>query len=245
MKSVYEYYWDKFYKKKIATGKIPLWDVEPDESAALDFSFMKPYLSEGIGLLDIGCGYGKEAHWFAQHFNRVIAMDVSPTAINSAKAALSHPNLAFGVANWSAQDEGKRVRSKYGPLNVYIRAFLHQLSPEDQTASFKNLRDVTSRSTAITCITEVAPEIRQYVESSGGFKAMPRDLQEVFISHLPPKGVSANRMSELATEVGMEIISLEATSLQTRLKFKNGDRIKIPATRAIIRSAQTDSDFPC
>lgn len=240
MKSNYARYWDMFYRKKKEAGELPLWDVEPERSAGVDAPAFFAHIQNEWGLLDLGCGFGKEALWFVEHFPQVVATDVAPTVIAQAEEMHPHPRVAYGVSDSSAQGEGDQIRAAHGPLNVYIRAFLHQLTPEAQTVAFENLHAILEGSSAVACITEVAPGIREYAAAHGGFQAMPRGLQEVFLSHLPPRGVSEERMLELAEGASLHVLQLESTFLHTRLAFADGSPVEIPATRCILRASSSN-----
>lgn len=237
MKSDYSRYWDMFYQKKKAAGELPLWDVEPERSAGVDAPAFFAHLQNDWGLLDLGCGFGKEALWFAEHFSHVVATDVAPTVIAQAEEMHPHPRIAYGVSDASAPGEGDLVRANHGPLNVYIRAFLHQLKPQAQSVAFENLHAILKDSSAVACITEVAPGIQEYAAAHGGFQVMPRDLQEVFLSHLPPRGVSEERMLELIQGTSLKVLQLESTFLHTRLTFTDGSPVEIPATRCILSAS--------
>src|SRR5689334_21827034 len=54
--------------------------------------------------IEVGCGPGRMTATLAERFDRVIAVDVSPAMIERARAAVSEPNVEFGVVSGDRLD---------------------------------------------------------------------------------------------------------------------------------------------
>lgn len=88
--------WEDHYKN--ATERLP-WDIG---TPALELQEVFAELDmAGKPVLEIGCGTGTNAVWMAQQKCKVVATDVSPTAIEQAqeKAASAKVEVKFAVAD--------------------------------------------------------------------------------------------------------------------------------------------------
>jgi SAM-dependent methyltransferase len=234
MKDDYHRYWDMFYRGVLNRNERPLWDVKPELSVGLDWDVVEPLTENGFPILDIGCGLGDEAAWLAQRFHRVYAVDVSENAVEHARKVHKIPNLSFSVSDCTAECEGARLRSLFGPVNVYMRAVLHQVSDAHRLRGLQNLAALTRDSGATCVLTEVAPDIGVYfVKKSGSFSKIPKELQAAFISNLPPRGINISKFSALLEHVGASCSEIKETHLKTKICFPDGMPVEIPATRAI------------
>jgi SAM-dependent methyltransferase len=50
---------------------------------------------DGMSLLDVGCGEGEQAHWFAEAGIKVMGIDISPPGFK-------HDNIVFKPGSWSS-----------------------------------------------------------------------------------------------------------------------------------------------
>lgn len=239
MKKKYAFPWESFYQgqrtEKVSNG--PLWDVGTEDSVALDWAEFQPFADLNLPILDVGCGYGKEAVWFAEHFQQVYASDVSMTAVNYARMACDRQGVDFFVSDWSEPEEGRKLRQAYGAMNVYIRAVLHQLKEADRLEAMRNISSCLEGSNAVCFVTEVAPNAQLYFEeTTGSFEAIPGPLQSAFQSQLPPLGISVSDIHSLAQTADLHVLKAEPAGLRTNLKYPSGERVIVPATRAILKS---------
>lgn len=231
---VYTRSWDAFYRKHLKFNQRPLWSVAPEESIGRDWDELTKMKSNGLPIYDLGCGFGEEAVYLAQHFSQIYASDVSASVIERAKELNTLGNLSFVVSDIAAEGEGRRLKALWGAVNVYVRAVLHQLSDSDQTRAIHNIADLLRGSQSICVMTEVAPDIRDYFEQkSGAFSKMPQELRTAFISNLPPRGIAPSRFESLLKSVPARDVRIMPTHLKTRLTFSDGTPVEIPATRAI------------
>ena len=120
--------WDDRYK----TGKEALpWDTGmPAPELVKYFSSLSSLPKRA---LEIGCGTGTDAVWMAQQGVLVKAIDISPTAIESAK----DKSKAAGVkVDFSAADITQKIPVSEGSVDfVFDRGVYHVMAPE-QRATF-------------------------------------------------------------------------------------------------------------
>lgn len=238
MKKKYAFPWEAFYQGK-SEGKNPngpLWDVGTEDSVALDWPMFQKFADLDLPILDVGCGYGKEAVWFSKHFQQVFASDVSLTAVNRARKACDQEGVEFFVSDWSEPDEGEKLRQAHGAMNVYIRAVLHQMKDVDRLTAMRNISSCLAGSNAVCFITEVAPDAQVHFEEiTGSFGAIPAALQSAFRSQLPPLGISVRDIQSLAEATDLRVLKVESAALRTNLTYPSGERVVVPATRATLK----------
>jgi SAM-dependent methyltransferase len=118
-------YWDSFYKAK-----------NPDIQGPTTFAeWCMPRLGPGAHLVELGCGNGRDAVFFAEKGLRVVACDQSEVAIDSLDARPQNAQYAhrptFLATDFTRLDDGR-----FGPVDVvYSRFTLHAVTqPEASSA---------------------------------------------------------------------------------------------------------------
>lgn len=109
-------HWDRFYQGAVAPSDASSFAVAVTES------FPGP-----LNILEVGCGNGRDAVYFAARGHAVVAIDRSETAIQAGHAATSAPGLDFRVA------EVTDLEGLDGHFDVvYSRFCLHAMTiPEE------------------------------------------------------------------------------------------------------------------
>lgn len=121
-------YWDQFYGRSGLAGAI--W---PSQFAA----FVLGEIDRHGDLIDVGCGTGRDALFFASHGLNVIGLDASVAAIDicrSQQHASGLESVKFihgSVDNADLLDQVSRHRTNSVPT-VYARFFLHAISEEQE-----------------------------------------------------------------------------------------------------------------
>lgn len=119
-------WWDRFYADRMRP--IPFFRWAPDESlvAWQDAGLLD--VRPGARVLELGCGPGRNAVWFAQQGATVDALDLSPAAVAWARERAAEAAVADRVTfhrtdvfRWTTPDEPYDV--------VYDSGCLHHLPP--------------------------------------------------------------------------------------------------------------------
>jgi tellurite methyltransferase len=128
------------YDQKYA-GRRYYWGKKPSITCEKVIKIMRPRSNFRPKLLDLGCGEGRNAVYFAKHGFEVVGLDVS-------KAGLEKTSRY-------AEEAGVSVRTVQANILAYeldevfdvifSTGTLHYLSPEARTRCFQNYKDWTSR----------------------------------------------------------------------------------------------------
>jgi tellurite methyltransferase len=119
-----ESYWEDYYK----TG------AAPEEPSLFAEYVMQRYAKVGKKLIELGCGNGRDAHFFAANGVDVVAVDQCAEEIHQLVSTNGkYPNLHFGAADFTAMPD-----TKNGGYNmVYSRFTLHSVIAEDQAKTLQ------------------------------------------------------------------------------------------------------------
>ncbi len=95
--------WDDKYK-----GNNRIWGDDPSELAVVTVEYLQEigWDDKPISILDLGCGYGRDAAYFCQHLDGVVTgIDVSKEAIRMAREAYSEIMAEFQQRSFTEVNE--------------------------------------------------------------------------------------------------------------------------------------------
>ena len=169
------------WNQRYAGGETP-WDTgTPDLHLveAVRTGLIKPGRT-----LEIGCGTGTNALWLAQQGFDVLGIDITPLAIEKARAKPAQPNCRFEVVDFlTAQPPG-------GPFDVvFDRGCWHVFDEVDERARF------ASR------VAELLAPGGQWLSLIGSTEGAPRDVG-------PPRRSARDIMA--AVEPVLELVELRS-----------------------------------
>ena len=222
--------WNSFYINTYLKGnKQALWDVPVERAIANDYALFSETLDPQLPIIDIGCGTGRQTQYLSQHFPFVLGTDVSSEAIKIAQEISIPGRLAFEVLDGTDTDAAKRIADKIGPANVYLRGVMHQILDDDLQNFQESLLLLLGGKGHLFSI-EVGDKIREhFTQPDKRFSDLPTRLKQVFISNLPPKGLSLENLSTFFPEALFKVLDVGESYLGTNLKYPDGEAIKIPA----------------
>lgn len=149
--------WEDRYKN--ATERLP-WDVGTPAPELQD-AFTELNL-HGKPVLEIGCGTGTNAIWMAQQNCRVVATDISPTAIEQAKAKTSEAKVDV---EYLLADICEAPAVQDGTVDfVFDRGVYHVMSPEKRAVFAKRVADSLSSGGHWLCMAGSKDEVRENPE---------------------------------------------------------------------------------
>ncbi len=163
-------WWDGFYADR--ERPIPFFRWVPDESLVAWQADGRLGLGPGTRVLELGCGPGRNAVWFAQQGRTVDALDLSPAALEwgRERAATSGAEVAFQCADifrWAPPGQPYDV--------VYDHGCFHHLAPH-RRVSYRRLLERVLASDGrfgLACFADgamgsQAPDIELYRRRSQG-----------------------------------------------------------------------------
>jgi SAM-dependent methyltransferase len=118
-------YWDEYY----ATRATPVRRL-PSQFAA----FVAGELDQHHRIIELGCGDGRDALFFASYGHEVVGVDASHTAVEACRRLAEHlgERATFVHASIDAPDLAARVRGDIPPRLVYARFFLHAITEAEE-----------------------------------------------------------------------------------------------------------------
>lgn len=119
-------YWDEYYAARASDGR-----RLPSQFA----TFVAGELGRPHRIIELGCGDGRDAMFFATYGHDVVGVDGSKTAIAACRTLAEKLGLTatFVHARIDAPGLAERVRGE-GPRLVYARFFLHAITEAEEEA---------------------------------------------------------------------------------------------------------------
>lgn len=121
-----KFYWEKYYEHE----RVPFL---PSLFAQY---VLKNYLRKNDYLIELGCGNGRDAVYFAQHEIRVLAFDQCENELDFLSRTYPLANLEFKAKNFADLNMNIKVN------HIYSRFSIHSISGEQQEALFPSIFNV-------------------------------------------------------------------------------------------------------
>jgi SAM-dependent methyltransferase len=149
-------YWDDFYLS-LANKPAPTY---PSQFAAFTLSELQ---RRDQLIIELGCGNGRDALFFAQHGQNVIGVDSSSAAIEICQQRNRYKDLAsFVCADFSSDELMSKIAlpTPCTSILLYARFFLHAITSEQEEIFFAFAN--TIQSTRVT----IAVEFRTHIDAT-------------------------------------------------------------------------------
>ncbi len=227
--------WDSYWKDIANVSGEAFWDCPAEESAALDLPRFVGFMPPGLPLVDFGCGNGTLTRFLANHFDRVIGVDISAEAITGARQTTSQKNVSYEVLDALNPGEAEALHAKVGDCNLYVRTVLHQLKPPDWPRMVESL-EILLGETGCMYMVELAPSAETYFKSlaektGGGF---PPKLARVFRFGITPAELKDGDIVAQFPGDRFELQSTGNTVINTTQNLPTGERVRVPAEYWVI-----------
>ncbi|MBV9425027.1 MAG: methyltransferase domain-containing protein [Solirubrobacterales bacterium] len=113
--------WERWWSSVDGKPGAVVWDAAESDLVA-DLEVFADAFTPDLPVVDLGCGDGRQTRFLARHFQTVIGVDISPAAIEHARAADDLENVSYRVLDARSSAEAERLHDELGDANVYIRA---------------------------------------------------------------------------------------------------------------------------
>lgn len=225
--------WEDYWNKTKNLSTPILWEAEPEKAAALDLSIFQEFMDSHLPLIDFACGNGKQTQFLAQHFPRVIGVDVSPAALAIAKEQYNAANIEYHVLDALSLDQADSLHNQIGDASIYMRTGLHHIPNEKRSHFVKSLKTLLGQTGTLYLIELSKASINFYNKFFEENKQIPYEFAIVMEHGLRPGTIDIEDIYELFPE--FEILKSGDTEFTTTIRGQNGDFVKVPVFYAVIR----------
>lgn len=139
MRNRYEPEWDSLWTAQPRVIGAATWDSDPSLIAALDLPHFLPHVDLALPLVDLGCGNGTQTRFLAEHFPRVIGVDVSEAGLAIAREINGAREVDYRRVDVLDPAGIAALHDELGDVNVYVRGVVHQLDPADRPTAVSAL----------------------------------------------------------------------------------------------------------
>jgi SAM-dependent methyltransferase len=141
----YRHQWESYWKtiRTTGAGGEVLWDNVPEKASAEDLLRFAVHMDPDLPLVDVGCGNGRQTRFLAGRFQRVVGLDVSPSAVELARRETrgteEEPKISYRVWNGANPGEAEALHREIGDANIYMRTVFHCVQSSDRPSFVANL----------------------------------------------------------------------------------------------------------
>lgn len=227
--------WESFWSTTTGTPGEVFWDADPAYAAEQDLPLFRSYLDPQLPLIDVGCGNGTQTRFLADHFTRVIGTEIAPAAVELAGRTNGAANLSYRLLDVLRPDDAQALHKEIGDANVYMRAVIHQLSPEDHPTAVQSIeRLIGAKGTAylIELSSAAEPFFDQLIQQYGP----PPGLARVFQHQITPGLLHEENLMSLFPPDRFTLLKTGPTHVRTVHSLPTGEVVKVPAFYAILRA---------
>lgn len=224
----WESYWSEVTRDKIRV----VWDALAREGVAYDWPNIEQHTNRALPMVHLGCGHGRQTAFLGDHYPRVLGVDISPSAIERARAENPHERVEYRVLDAADPDAIAALHEELGDVNVYIRGVLHQLSDEQQGPFVDRALQLIGRSGTLSVL-ELRRGAEQIFFPLVKVGLLPF-LRPVLDNGIVPRGITPQRLRELLDVETHEVVSSVPTVL-VRIALVRSMGFKVPAWHMSIR----------
>lgn len=224
--------WESYWSTVTRDRTRVVWDAPAEDAVALDWPNIERHTNPQLPMVHLGCGHGRQTAFFGDRFGRTIGVDISPSAIERARAEHPHERVEHRTLDAADPDAIAALHEELGDTNVYVRGVLHQLSDEQQGPYLASaLRLIGERGTLSVLELRRGAEQIFFPMVKLGLLSF---LRPVLDNGIEPRGITQQRLRELLDPETHEVLESTATVLM-RLTLTRSMGFKVPAWHMAIR----------
>jgi SAM-dependent methyltransferase len=237
----WEGYWGKV--DRTGPGGQVLWDALPDKAAAEDLQRFKPQMNPALPILDLGCGNGRQSRFLAQHFDRVIGVDIAEAAVELARRESEGiDNVEYRTLDATRPGAARALHEELGDVNVYMRAVLHQIQKPDRRRFIDSIAIILGQS-GVMYLHELVSEPLDYFRQFPGDSpsGLPKPLHEVVKQGIRPIGFQPDEIPTAFPDERWEILARGEGVQVNTIELDNDRHGSVPAHFMVakIRAGET------
>lgn len=230
--------WQNFWGSTTGSAGEVFWDADPIHASRQDLTLLRDYFDPQLPLIDLGCGNGTQTRFLANHFTHVIGTEIAPAAIELAGKVNGATNITYQLLDMLHLDEAQRLHDEIGDANLYMRAVLHQLSPEDHATavqSIERLLGATGTLYLIELSSAAEPYFARLIQQYGP----PPGLARVFQHQITPGMLHDNALESLFPPNRFTLLDTGPSQIRTVHTLPTGNVVEVPAFYAILRRQES------
>ena len=137
--------WERYWSGIRRTGRDGdvLWDAESEDELGQSRSLLEAHMDTTLPIVDIGCGNGSHTRMLARCFPRVMGIDVSAAAVDTAREeSRDVENIEYRAVDCTTPGIGARPAAELGECNVHVRGVFHVLNHKKRRIMVQNVADI-------------------------------------------------------------------------------------------------------
>jgi SAM-dependent methyltransferase len=239
----YRKQWESYWRTIHATGADGevLWDNVPEKAAVEDLRRFAPHLDTRLPLVDLGCGNGRQARFLARHFERVIGVDVSPSAIElarqEARGTPEETKLEFRVWNDANPGEAaEALHAEIGDANVYMRTVFHCVQAPDRPRFVASLATLLGARGTLYQIELSKGALETFRKLPGNSPSgLPALVHNVVRNGIHPIGFSPRDRQRYYPDERWIILAQGDAVVINTVRLSHGAEVQVPANYLVLR----------
>ncbi|NEO32148.1 MAG: class I SAM-dependent methyltransferase [Symploca sp. SIO3C6] len=227
--------WEAYWNKASRLSNLILWDCDPKLAVARDLSRFKNLMDSQLPLIDFACGNGRQTLFLADHFIRVIGVDVSKSALEMAKAQQNALNIEYRVLDGLKPQQAEALHSEIGDANIYMRGAFHHIPVERRYDCAKSLQILLGNQGIIYLI-EISTKAINYFNSLRAemkYKNPHKERTILFEHGIRPGTVALKDIVNFFSE--FEVLKSGEDFFDIAVPLPNGDYPKLPALYTVMK----------
>ncbi|MEV4255623.1 methyltransferase domain-containing protein [Spirillospora sp. NPDC049652] len=239
--TAWENYWHQVDRGELAE---PPWNAASGETPVPYLAIMQQALPADLPLVDMGCGDGRLTRHLSRHYDRVMGLDVSASAIARARQDPGASNVEYEVLDLSDEDGAQRLAHRLGEANVHMRGVLHAMPPHTWPAALRALATLTGRRGRVFDI-EVRHDGAHLGQGSRSRTLIARHGQAPDrVADVGRAGLSLQRIDDLAAlfrDAGWHVVEAGHETYTSDIRLPDGSLVDYPFQYVLAQPVRSPS----
>ena len=224
--------WERWWSGLNGVPGEIVWNAAGSDLSA-DLEIFGDSFDRDLPVIDLGCGDGRQTRFLAHHFQTVVGVDISLSAIQRAWAAGNPANVSFRALDACTAQEAERLHHELGDANVYVRGVLQALPPANRPQAVDSIAELLGDNGTLFA-KELPPQAADYfaerVQRHGRWPGLERVMQLI-----PPGQITEQQLVSLFSPDRFAVIGTGEGLIDTLSRLPDGEPIRVPAVHALIR----------
>lgn len=233
--SRFEAMWDRFWTDLRESPGTSPWDVDPNYVAHAHLHLFGSVLDPSLPVIDVGCGDGAQTAAIAQHFDRVLGVDVAPHALERARKHHSGPGIQYEQLDLLHPEQAAALHDRIGDAGLYVRTVLHAFTPDELKLAVTSLAHLAGE-TGGAFLYELGPTSGAFLRGQLTRSGAPSEKFGFVFERVPlPETREEDTLQRELAAVGFEILSTAPIDYQGTVSV-DGREVNVPAFFVVARA---------